>query len=355
EDIKNENNKRNELLRKAEEVANSAIEEKRIHDELERQMNLFHKEKRDLFNEVNKSEKRITNTNWIKKKNFKIKLMKFVKKSDNTDYDKKMNILILKQLFNDKQQNLFDEQALLKQHEDSLRKRRGHIQQLKAVKQDRVTIYGRYTLAILKEIEKQAYRFKQIPIEPVGKHTCLIDIKWAIAVEQGLGNLLTGYLSSSREDERGHIEQRILIDNYETARRIMKRSALPNCFAAYLTNGTEMQNISVFRCYTCRSQNPRYFVEDLAEHIHQARKEWNNTERQVQEQKGSDKTINEIKIKCGRLGKKLRELQLIEAPNNSNMDNCEAELSDYDTRIEVIQQRIKDKKSKTENKPSEYR
>ncbi|CAF1388850.1 unnamed protein product [Rotaria sp. Silwood1] len=117
-----------------------------------------------------------------------------------------MNILILKQLFNDKQQNLFDEQALLKQHEDSLRKRRGHIQQLKAVKQDRVTIYGCYTLAILKEIEKQAYRFKQIPIEPVGKHTCLIDIKWAIAVEQGLGNLLTGYLSSSREDERVLLE-----------------------------------------------------------------------------------------------------------------------------------------------------
>ncbi|CAF3835103.1 unnamed protein product [Rotaria sp. Silwood1] len=103
EDIKNENNKRNELLRKAEEVANSAIEEK-------------------------------------------------------------------------------------------------------PVKQDRVTIYGRYTLAILKEIEKQAYRFKQIPIEPVGKHTCLIDIKWAIAVEQGLGNLLTGYLSSSREDERVLLE-----------------------------------------------------------------------------------------------------------------------------------------------------
>ncbi|CAF5059220.1 unnamed protein product [Rotaria sp. Silwood1] len=87
-----------------------------------------------------------------------------------------MNILILKQLFNDKQQNLFDEQALLKQHEDSL------------------------------QIEKQAYRFKQIPIEPVGKHTCLIDIKWAIAVEQGLGNLLTGYLSSSREDERVLLE-----------------------------------------------------------------------------------------------------------------------------------------------------
>ena len=28
-----------------------------------------------------------------------------------------------------------------------------------------------------------------------------------------------------------------------------------------------MQNISVFRCYTCRNQNPRFFVEDLAEQI----------------------------------------------------------------------------------------
>jgi hypothetical protein len=73
------------------------------------------------------------------------------------------------QLHNDERQIQFDDQAILKQHEDSLRKRRGHIQQLKAAKQDRVTIYGRYTLSILKEIEKQSHRFKQIPIGPVGK------------------------------------------------------------------------------------------------------------------------------------------------------------------------------------------
>lgn len=75
-----------------------------------------------------------------------------------------------RQLYDDERQRLFDEQAAIKQHEDSSRKRRGHIQQLKAAKQDRVTIYGRYTLAILKEIERQANRFKQMPIGPVGKH-----------------------------------------------------------------------------------------------------------------------------------------------------------------------------------------
>jgi hypothetical protein len=74
-----------------------------------------------------------------------------------------------RQLYDDERQTLFDDQSALKQHEDSLRKRRGVIQQLKAAKQDRVTIYGRYTLAILKEIEKQAHRFKQMPIGPVGK------------------------------------------------------------------------------------------------------------------------------------------------------------------------------------------
>ncbi len=36
---------------------------------------------------------------------------------------------------------------------------------------------------------------------------------------------------------------------------------------AYLPNGTEMQNLNVFRCYTCKAQSPRYFVEDLAEQI----------------------------------------------------------------------------------------
>ena len=110
--------------------------------------------------------------------------------SGNTDYDKvrqrieelqvsiaeQRQILSMKeneqvnfrQLFDDERQALFEEQAAVKQQEDSLRKRRGIIQQLKAAKQDRVTIYGRHTLAILKEIEKQAHRFKQMPIGPIG-------------------------------------------------------------------------------------------------------------------------------------------------------------------------------------------
>jgi len=74
-----------------------------------------------------------------------------------------------RQLYDDERQTLFDGQSALKEQEASLRKKRGHIQHLKAAKQDRVTIYGRYTLSILKEIEKQAHRFKQIPIGPVGK------------------------------------------------------------------------------------------------------------------------------------------------------------------------------------------
>ena len=74
-----------------------------------------------------------------------------------------------RQLYDDERQVLFNDQTAIKQHEESLRKRRGGILQLKAAKQDRVTIYGRYTLAILKEIEKQAHRFKQLPIGPVGK------------------------------------------------------------------------------------------------------------------------------------------------------------------------------------------
>jgi DNA gyrase/topoisomerase IV subunit A len=74
-----------------------------------------------------------------------------------------------RQLYDDERQTQFDDQADIKQREEALRKRRGIIQQLKAAKQDRMTIYGRYTAAILKEIEKQAHRFKQMPIGPVGK------------------------------------------------------------------------------------------------------------------------------------------------------------------------------------------
>ncbi len=57
--MKNEKTKRDELLRKAQAVANNIIEEKRIHDDLEKRMKLFHKEKRDLVNEVNKIEKEL--------------------------------------------------------------------------------------------------------------------------------------------------------------------------------------------------------------------------------------------------------------------------------------------------------
>ena len=37
------------------------------------------------------------------------------------------------------------------------------------------------------------------------------------------------------------------------------------------------------------------------------------------------------------------------------MDDCETELSEYDTRIETIKQRIKDQKSKTEIESPQYR
>ncbi|CAF1392722.1 unnamed protein product [Adineta steineri] len=457
EDIKNEKTKRDELLRKAQEVANNAIEEKRIHDDLERRMKLFNKERRDLLNEVNKSEKELQIQIELKKKlQNKIDEMRR-KATGNNDYDRvrqrmeelqisiaeQRQILSMKeneqvnfrQLYDDERQIQFNDQAAVKQHEDSLRKRRGHIQHLKAAKEDRVTIYGRYTLSILKEIEKQAHRFKQMPIGPVGKHIRLIDRKWAIAIEQAIGNIIPSYLCSCREDERvfleiltrcvpaqdmdyrpsvtvmkfqskiyqqlrlppssfttilsmldidnptvacflidqGRVEQRILMDNYETARRIMERSSPPNCIAAYLPNGTEMQNLNVFRCYTCKAQSPRYFVEDLAEQIIRAEKDCHAIEREIQEAKlksnetqkrvgqhlqtvtSLETTINEIKLKIGRLGKELRELQSVEAPNNSNIDDCENDLSEYDTRIETLKERIKEQKSKSEVESPEYR
>ncbi|CAF4246586.1 unnamed protein product [Rotaria socialis] len=457
DDMKNEKSKRDELLRKAQEVANNAIEAKRIHDDLERQMKLFNKEKRDLLHEVSKLEKELQLQTELKKKlQKKIEEMRR-KATGNNDYEKacqrinELHILIneqrqilsmkeseqgnFRQLYDDERQTLFNDQSTLKQHEDTLRRKRGGIQQLKAAKQDRVTIYGRYTLAILKEIDKHAHRFKQIPIGPVGKHIRLVDRKWAIAVEQAIGNSMQGYLCSCRDDERvlleilsrcvpaqemdyrpsvtvmkyqskvyqnlrlppssfttilsmlqidnptvtcflidhARIEQRVLMDNYETARRIMERSAPPNCVAAYLPNGTEMQNTYVFRCYTCRVQNPRFFVEDFAEQITRAENECITIERNMLEVKekiketqqrvnqhqqtvaGLDGTINEIRATCGRLGKELRELQLIEAPNDSNMDDCENELSEYDTRIETFKQRIKDQKSKAEIESPEYR
>ena len=68
DDVKNEKTKRDELLRHAQEVANSTIEEKRIHDELERKMKLFNKEKRDLNHEITKSEKELMVQVELKKK-----------------------------------------------------------------------------------------------------------------------------------------------------------------------------------------------------------------------------------------------------------------------------------------------
>lgn len=57
--MKNEKTKRDELLRKAQEVANHTIEAKRIYDDLERRMKAFNKEKRDLTHEISKSEKEL--------------------------------------------------------------------------------------------------------------------------------------------------------------------------------------------------------------------------------------------------------------------------------------------------------
>lgn len=457
EDVKNEKTKRDELLRQAQEIANNAIEEKRVHDDLERKMKVFNKEKRDLTHEITKSEKELMVQVELKKKlQNKIDDMRR-KATENTDYDRvrqrieelqisiaeQRQILSMKeneqtnfrQLLDDERQRLFDQQSAVKEQEDAVRKRRGMIQQLKGAKDNHVTIYGRHSLAILKEIERNAQRFKQMPIGPVGKHVRLLDRKWAIAVEQAIGGQLTGYLCSCREDERvlleiltrcvppqdmdyrpnvtvmkyqsqpyrnlrmppsnfttilsmleidnptvacflidqSRVEQKILIESYETARRIMERNPPQNCSTAFLPNGTEMQNTSVFRCYTCKVQNPRYFVEDLAEQIVRGEKECQMMERSIQETREKateiqkrvtqhqqtvsaiETTMNEIKVKCGRLGKELRELQLVEAPNNSNIEDCENELAEYDTRIETIEQRIRDQRTRAETDSPEYR
>ena len=66
--MKNEKTKRDDLLRKAQEIANNIIEEKRIHDELERRMKAFQKEKRDLLYEVSKFEKELQMQMELKKK-----------------------------------------------------------------------------------------------------------------------------------------------------------------------------------------------------------------------------------------------------------------------------------------------
>jgi hypothetical protein len=40
----------------------------------------------------------------------------------------------------------------------------------------------------------------------LGKHIRLVDRKWAIAVEQAIGNVIPGFLCSCREDERLFLE-----------------------------------------------------------------------------------------------------------------------------------------------------
>ena len=119
--------------------------------------------------------------------------------AENTDYDRirqrldelqvsiaeQRQILSMKeneqgnfrQLLDDERQVLFEHQSAIKQQEDTVRKRRGTIQQLKGAKDNHVTIYGRHTLAILKEIERHAHRFQQIPIGPVGQIENSIEIR----------------------------------------------------------------------------------------------------------------------------------------------------------------------------------
>jgi hypothetical protein len=56
------------LLRKAQEIANSIVDEKRTHDELDRRLKTVNKGKRDLLHEVTKSEKELSLQMELKKK-----------------------------------------------------------------------------------------------------------------------------------------------------------------------------------------------------------------------------------------------------------------------------------------------
>lgn len=53
--------------------------------------------------------------------------------------------------------------------------------------------------------------------------------------------------------------------------------------------------------------------------------------------------------------KELRELQLIEAPNDSNLEDCESDLAEYDSRIAGLEERIKEQRAKSELESPEYR
>ena len=53
--------------------------------------------------------------------------------------------------------------------------------------------------------------------------------------------------------------------------------------------------------------------------------------------------------------KELRELQLIETPNDSNIDDCENELVEYNDRKVMLEQRIRDQRVKAEGESPEYR
>lgn len=46
---------------------------------------------------------------------------------------------------------------------------------------------------------------------------------------------------------------------------------------------------------------------------------------------------------------------MVEAPNDSNIEDCENELAEYDGRIQTIEERIRDQRARSETDSPEYR
>ncbi|CAF0764560.1 unnamed protein product, partial [Didymodactylos carnosus] len=400
--LANEKTKRDELQHNANEISNSTIEQKRIHDDIEKKVKVFEKQTRSIEAEIKRYENDLQMQN-VLKKNIQKKIEESRNQSANNDYEK------IRKRIEELDTYISEQRAILSMKENE----RQNFVQLIDDERQQLNIDNQGVRTAENYCQKRQYQIQvsmdQMPIGPVGTHLKVKDRKWSFAIEQCIYFQMTGYICSCREDERllleifsscipanemyqrpsvtvmayqksvykqlkAKIEQCILLDTTAEGRKIMEHNCPQNCIAAFITDGTQVQGGQLFRIITCKLANPRFFVDDISGQISQAEDDLKLSQNKVNEAKiqvnetqariqthlsntqNLDRTINDIKMKCAKSQKELNELRQRDTPRDSSIDDFESEIDEYDKKIEKIQEKIDEQKLKLNvNDDPEYK
>lgn len=170
-------------------ISQKESEKKKLNDKIE-------EEKRKNQNDINEQ-----------KANHEKKIQQCKQKQidlEHLDNTKKNELNMFKMSLEKDNKQLSELGYKLNSREREINKLRDDVRDLNASKNEQILRFGPRMLDLCNDIKQmfENKKFKQMPLGPLGMYVEVKDYKWALAIEECVGPMLTAFLCGSFEDER---------------------------------------------------------------------------------------------------------------------------------------------------------